>query len=438
MKNVSITEVLFFFQKSSKVTHIFFSFSIVILGYGFSIFRNPADFCRLAVSPELKERIANVKNIRAAHEPTKETAVENLDGRLNEPVLEARRKINEHNLDQQIESNLKYREAGASNPGQSDPAGIQWIRLTGKFMEEIILNSQASCEFSPGFLSDMSIAFANKREIAHSDFPLRSSINFSSAQSSRNKLHVACAVTMILQRQQMAITKHDCDLPLWPQNERQFHAARYRRNQLQILNYGIDSLLSYLRELTELKKPAGEDVRAVRLEHILTDNSQEILTDFRAALNAGLGTRNAAKIRKNCWVECAFSLWLCGLWAHAHKGGVSGLSNPTCKMLRWLNFLRTLYIFPIEPGPHKGQSGIEGDRDASDDIFLLCESFMTVVEAAVKKNPRSLYGDSRVTTARLAWCLNIIREEGIMCPNLDGKTGEDDDEYVLFLEERAI
>ncbi|MCJ1348575.1 hypothetical protein MMC31_006807 [Peltigera leucophlebia] len=372
-----------------------------------------------------------------AHELTRETAIRNLDGRLNEPVLEVKRKINSQYLDQEAGYNLKHREAGASNSEQARQ-DIQWIRLTSRCMKENILVNQASCEFSPGFLSDMSIAFANKREIAHSDFELSSSINFSSAQSSRNKLHVACAVTMILQRQQIAITKHDFDLPIWPQNERQFHAARYRRNQLQILNYGIDSLLSYLRELTGLKELAGGDVRTVRLEHILTDHSQGILTDFRAALNAGLGTRNAAKIRKNRWVECAFSLWLCGLWVHAHRGGASCLSNPTCKTLRWLNFLRMVYMFPIEPGPHEGQSGIEGDHDASDDTLLLCESFMTVIQAAVKKNPRSLYGDSGVTTARLAWCVNIIREEGVMCPNLDGKTGEDDDEYVLFLEDRSI
>lgn len=392
------------------------------------------------MSPELKERIAKVKNIRAAHESGKETAIENLDGRLNQSMPEAKIKQIAQYLDQEVESNMKYRKEGASNPGQSDPAhhDIQWIRLTSRRLRENVFNSQASCEFSPGFLSDMSIAFANKREIAHSNFQLRSSIDFSSTQPSRNKLHVACAVTMILQRQQMAITKHDFDLPMWPRNERQFHAARYRRNQLQILNHGIDSLLSYLRELTELKKPVGGDLRTVRLEHILTDNSLEILTDFRAALNAGLGTRNAAKIRKNRWVECAFSLWLCGLWVHAHREGASRLSDSTCKMLRWLNFLRRVYGFTVDLGPHERQFGIEGDHDANEDIPLLCESFMTVAEAAVKKNPRSLYGDSAVTAARLAWCLNIIREEGIMCPNLDGKTGEDDDEYVLFLEDTAV
>lgn len=391
------------------------------------------------MSRELKERIGKVKNIRAAHESEKETAIGDLDGRLNE-IPKTKRKVNALYLDQEVGSNIKYHEEGASNPGQLDPAhqDIQWIRLTSRCTKENVFNGKFSCEFSPGFLLDMSIAFANKREIAHSNFQLPSSVDFSSAQSSRNKLHVACAVTMILQRQQMAITKHDFDLPMWPQNERQFHAARYRRNQLQILNYGIDSLLSYLRELTELKKPVGEDVRTVRLEHILTDNSQEILTDFRAALNAGLGTRNAAKIRKNRWVECAFSLWLCGLWVNSHREGVSQLSGSTCRMLRWLNFLRRAYGFMTDLRPHERQFGIEGDRDASEDIPPLSESFMTVVEAAVKKNPRTLYGDSAVTAARLAWCLNIIREEGIMCPNLDGETGEDDDEYVLFLDDRAV
>lgn len=392
------------------------------------------------MSPELKQRIATVKDIRAAHESKKEAAIDNSDQRLSESVPKAKRNFNDHYSGREVGSNLNYGKARASNPGQSDLAHqeIQWIRLSSKCRQENILKSQALCEFSPGFLSDMSIAFSNKREIAHSDFQLRSSIDFSSDQTSRNKLHVACSITMILQRQQMAITKHDFDLPMWPQNEKQFHAARYRRNQLQILTYGIDSLLGYLRELTELKKPAGRDMRTVRLEHTLTDNSQEILTDFRATLNAGLGTRDAAKIKKNRWVECAFSLWLCGLWVHAHRRGASGLSNSTCKMLRWLNFLHRVYIFPIEPRPHEQEAAIGGDHDTSEDIPLLCESFMAVVEAAVKKNPRSLYGDSAVTTARLAWCLNIIREEGIMCPNLDGKTGEDDDEYVLFLEDRAI
>lgn len=390
------------------------------------------------MSSELKERIEKVKNIRAAHES--ESASGNLHRHLNESKPEAKSKIDAQYFDQEVGSDMKYHKEGASDPGLSDAAhqDIQWIRLTSRCMKETGFNIQASCQFSPGFLLDMSIAFANKREITHSNFQLRSSINFSSAQISRNKLHVACAVTMILQRQQMAIKKHDFDLPMWPQNERQFHAARYRRNQLQILNHGINSLLSYLRELTELKEPVGGDVRTVRLEHILTDNSQEILTDFRAALNAGLGTRNAAKIRKNRWVECAFSLWLCGLWVHAHREGVSRLSDSTCKMLRWLNFLRRVYVFTIDLRPHERQFGIEGDHDASEDISLICESFMTVVEAAVKKNPRSLYGDSAVTAARLAWCLNIIREEGIMCPNLDGKTGEDDDEYVLFLEDGAV
>lgn len=390
----------------------------------------------MAVSPELKEWIAKVKSIRAAHESENETAIGNLEGRFDGSMPEAERKINAQYLDQEVGSNIKSRKEGASNPGQSDPAhqDIHWIRLTSRCKKENVFNSQSSCEFSPGFLLDMSIAFANKREIALPNFQLRSSVNFLSAQPSRNQLHVACAVTMILQRQQMAITKHDLDLPMWPQNERQFHAARYRRNQLQILNHGIDSLLSYLRELTELENPVDGDVRTVRLEHILTDNSQEILTDFRAALNAGLGTRNAAKIRKNRGVECAFSLWLCGLWVYSHREGVS---DSTCKMLRWLNFLRRVYRFTTDLRPHEGQFGIEGDRDASEDIPLLCESFMTVIKAAVKKNPSTLYGDSAVTAARLAWCLNIIREEGFMCPNLYGKTGEDDDEYVLFLEYRA-
>ena len=81
---------------------------------------------------------------------------------------------------------------------------------------------------------------------------------------------------------------------------------------------------------------------------------------------------------------------------------------------------------------------IVASKQSNEETQLLCESFLAVIHAAVTKNPRSLYRDPRVTVPHLERCLNIIRQEGVMCPNLEGKIGEESDEYVLFLEDAGI
>lgn len=346
-------------------------------------------------------------------------------------------------------SKSKVNSGNADSP-DSDPStqrisqDIKWVRLKDGSLKNDPNRSEALYEFSPGFLGDCSIAFANNRELAEFDFQLYSSVDFSFVKSSRNKVHVMCAVTMILQRQQMAIMKHDSDLPLWPMNEKQFHAARYRRSQLQILNSVIEILLESLRSVPSLSMTTGSDMRVIRLENILTDSTTSILTDLRAALNAGLGTRNPTKIRKNGWVECAFTLWLCGLWLR-YSSNIRENSFPpsdlSSNLSRWLIFLNRVYWNPSEVesyGDHMAEPvkiDITASEQTHDETHLLCESFLAVIDAAVTRNPRSLYGDTRVTIAHLGWCLNIIRQEGLMCPNLEGKIGDENDEYVLFLEE---
>lgn len=438
--------------------HRLTSFSIVILGYGFSLFRNPTEFCSLAVSLDVEKRISTIKNSQSG---PKLTQIPTLGG-PSEPTSRVSKGPEialgtpdlgkGHNLGK---SNFISGNAGLLDSrlfAQRANRHIKWVRLKGGSLKNNPGQSQALYMFSPGFLGDCSIAFANERELAELDFPLHSSVDFSFAQPSRNKFHVMCAVTMILQRQQMAITKHDLDLPRWPVNEKQFHAARYRRNQLQILNSVIQILLESLRSLPGISILTTRDLRIIRLENILTDSTSSILTDFRAALNSGLGTRKPAKIRKNGWVECAFTLWLCGLWLR-HSSNIHGNASPTSSLppnlSRWLVFLSRVYWSApeIEPNKEHVVEPIKSDTHVTldteivaskpnyEETQLLCESFLAVIHAAIKKNPRSLYGDPSVTVAHLEWCLNIIRQEGVMCPNLDGRMGEESDEYVLFLED---
>ncbi|MCJ1463234.1 hypothetical protein MMC07_001839 [Pseudocyphellaria aurata] len=429
--------------------------SLVILGYGFSLFRNPADFCSLAISLDVEKRISTIKKSQLGTTLTEIPAT----GRLNEETNQISTGI-EHAVDMnELAEGHSNFNMSKSNFGNADAQNqkisaqrinrdIKWVRCKGVSLKN---DFQVLYEFSPGFLGDCSIAFANERELAEADFQLHSSVDFSTSQFSRNKVHVMCAVTMILQRQQMAITKHDLDLPLWPANQKQFHAARYRRNQLQILDSVTRMLLESIKSLPGLSMIITRDIRVVRLENILTNSATSILTDFRAALNAGLGTRNPTKIRKNGWVECAFTLWLCGLctrYSSNIREDACSTSNLPPNLSRWLIFLNRVYGTPPKSGPHTEHAvnpvkydsqetcctGIMISEQSCDETQLLCESFLAVIHAAVTRNPRSLYEDRDVTILYLRWCLNIIRQEGVMCPDLEGRIGEETDEYILILE----
>lgn len=384
------------------------------MGYGFSVFRNSVDVCVLEVSTELEQRLERI-----------EINLSERNGRHNDGL------------------------ASSSRTGHMKQ-DLHWVRLrtnSGKASQR----AEPAYQFSPHFLRTCSKTFANKREIAASDFCSERSVDFSEPKLSRNMLHVLCAVTMLLQKQRKAITQHNPKLPKWPESTRGFHAARYRRNQIHLLSALATHLLRHLQTLMGRNSLPGRDERVVRLEHILTQSPQGLLPDFRAALHAGLGTRNANNIRSKGWVECAFTIWLCGMWSWkvSQTEGLDGSQDTLCffPVLSWLSFLERVYGHPdltkadASP-PTNDIKEVKKPTSAQDSKFitqdsdnvLVARSYLAVVEAARRKNPHSLYGGPDITIARLLWCLNVIREEGVMAPNLEGKPDEEDDEFILFLE----
>ena len=307
---------------------------------------------------------------------------------------------------------------------------MHWVRLHNNFIDKIPQDAPPSYEFSPGFLNSVATALCNQREKAAGHPCLSGQIDFANADLSRNKLRVLAAVTMLLQRQLSNIVQHSANLPQWPDNVRQFHAARYRRGQLHILRTVNASLLSRLSSLVGLSEDSIRDFRIVRLDHMLAESPSPLLTDFRAALNAGLGTRKASKIRERGWVECAFTLWVCGVWLWGQSLGLESRS-PTgldlqSRIVQWLDLLHDVYQ-DVSITEHV-------TFPTREDNVQLAESFLRVIQAAVQKNPRSLYSSGACTLSRLLWCLHVVREESIMCPSFEGKPGDEHDELVLFLE----
>lgn len=284
------------------------------------------------------------------------------------------------------------------------------------------------------------MALRNKREKESPNlFPL-DRVDFSDTTMSHSKLKVMCVITMLLQKQHAEIVQYKSCLPQWPENTKQFHAERYRRGQLHILRAVNATLLDHLASLVGLKTPDLRDVRVVRLKHTLLESPQPLQADYRAVLNAGLGTRNAEKIKKRGYAQCAFALWVCGWWLLSTSADVSSADGQEfhlpAGLLQWLRRDDVYKIMPCIKGTVDDQQPNGKSPDSASDAGSVEDvvSLRNMIRAAVIKHPKSLYNNPAVTQDRLLWCLHIVQEESAMAPNLEGEVGDANDELLLFLE----
>ena len=405
---------------------------VVIMGYGFSLHDNPSDHYSLGYSPAIsayiKATIARRLVRKSNSDAVQGQNTQRSENTQSEPVKGTTRtggqvlESSDFNVEEILEQN------------------VHWVRLL----------ENESYEFSPHFLEYFSIAVENPRE-AHiadmSSVPMTHSLD---REFSRNQLHVICAIIMILQKGQRAICKHDKDLPEAPRNYKQVDAKRYRDSQLKILNTVLHSMCTFLKSVTSANLPKSRDLRVLRLEDILTNSPKSLLKDLRGVLNAGMRTRDPTKIRERGGIDFAFTIWLCGLWVYSQSDVKEEEEEAAIDStyLRWLRFLQNNYPQPSEIStdfqslespvfeeraawfdPVRSASG-----DAEPDSASITKSYLEAVHAATQKRPQSLYNNGLVTMKRLEWCLDIIKNEGVWCPNLDEREEEDDDDWVVFLE----
>ena len=72
--------------------------------------------------------------------------------------------------------------------------------------------------------------------------------------------------------------------------------------------------------------------------------------------------------------------------------------------------------------------------DAEANSAFIAKSYLDAMQAAAARRPQSVYNDDRITVGRLEWCLDIIKNEGVWCPNLDDGGDEEADDWVVFVE----
>ncbi|KAL8850787.1 MAG: hypothetical protein Q9221_004285 [Calogaya cf. arnoldii] len=372
------------------------------MGYGFSLFKNSSDHCNLALGAVAVAHIKAVLRQQPASTPTQQAS-------------------------QGVESSMTKTVQVQDSP--CSITGVGWVRLihNRNDQEENITGYM----FSPGFLEQASIAFSNARE--HGQGFSSTDTTFLSGPVTRNKLHTTCAIAMMLQKHHVDLTASNVHLPRWPHNQRQFHAARYRRGQLHILHAVTNSVIASLRCLAGLDPSWPREKRLIRLEHILKAGPKEFLIDFRAVLHVGFGTRNAEKIRQRMLLDSAFTIWLCGLWLWTSPTMDSDMSLPDRPALPtrtadWMTFVYRTYGDESEIGQRWAKI------PASEEGKSLAESCCSIIRAATAKHPRSVYSDPKADVGRLLWCLRVIREETFMCPDLEGQAGDETDEIMLFLD----
>ncbi|CAD6581294.1 MAG: hypothetical protein ASARMPREDX12_000417 [Alectoria sarmentosa] len=400
------------------------------MGYGFSLLDNASDHYSLGFSPAIVAYVRAAKARRLAPKKPTSGALQSQSTRETSSISPKLIGGTFRNGGQVLESleDLNVEEILKQN--------IHWVRLL----------ENENYEFSPRFLEDFSIAVENSREARIADDISESETRLLDRGLSRNKLHVICAVIMILQKGQRAIRKYSKDLPKAPQNSKQVDAARYRDSQLKILDSVLDSLCKFLRSVT-VNSPEASDPRVVRLEQIFTESPKSLLKDVRGVLNAGLRTRDPRKIRERRGGDFAFTIWLCGLWVYPQSDS-RGEDEISQKYLRWLHFLQHNYATPSEESidQPRPENPVLAERaewfdpvrsasgDAETDSAFIARSYLDAVRAATEKRPQSVYNDGRITVRRIEWCLNIIKNEGVWCPNLDQGDDEEADDWVIFLE----
>lgn len=379
------------------------------MGYGFSLPDNPADHFSIGFSPAITSYVNAAKARRSIH-------------------------MHEHRKDLE-------RSAG---PGTPEATRNHWVCIQDR-----------KPQFSLRFLEDFSIAIENPRERYEADQSPHLNIDILDAPLTRNKLHVICAVFMILQKGQTNIRKYDGDLSERPQHTKQIDAVRYRQNQLDILDQGLTFLAGKLSSLFQEDTNSVTDPQIVRLEDALAKTPKGIQKDVRSVLNTGMKTRDPKKIRQRGGTDFALTVWLCGLWLsqRPYAGDDPDWEclevNNDARFSRWLRFLLASYPdHEIGLQTPKNNSRVMEDmakaewfdpvrnsaicEDTVSDHTSILATYLDAIRVTVDKHPRNFFNNPEVNLRRLQWCYTVIKNEGVWFPNLTD-IGEDD-EWVLFLD----
>ena len=375
----------------------------VMMGYGFSFFKNPSDAFGLAISTSQSPQVAD-------------THVTLSEDKESIPDLRQSRTIETFHL----------KADDFSSTPSLPPTLFERLRLMA----------------------------ANRREPS-----ARRVDKHDSHFLTRIRAQISSRLLLALNHQRDKIRAFDPKLPPWPQNSRQFYASRYRRTQLRILEHHVKYLNHYLSSLCS-------SPYVLNLNDILTNSPSCMALPFRTAIHHSLRTRKADKLKENGYQDLVFTIWICTAWLtlnpitekpeHTFHSDLD--SKPTnieegymlSHIQQWLILLTKHYRIPAgwDTSPHHNSTK-RVSTDATPDSQLpppsgeehdwetyeVARSYHPVIQAAAERDPDSIYASKQWTTEFLVWGLETWREEAVSMPKLwSSEEPGEDGELVLFLE----
>jgi len=324
--------------------------------------------------------------------------------------------------------------------------------------------------FPQAMLDDISVLVANQRELDTIGFSEHGFNLSGSGTYSRNDFSVMSHILRTLRLRRRRILCNDSNLPQWPQNDRQFYAARYRRGQLQILNEIIHSLEQRLNEAltSNSDRPLNE---LLDLKQILHRTPNPLRSRLQAGLDAAFGTHKPSLLKEAGWEDAVMALWVCTLWITFITQGemIKDRLGIGRKLIDWIRYMHEHYP-PGKSDPDYGaafctdaryqaqQEGKANSKDGREDkdrsggkrplstdaeledanqiqLIRYTEEITSMIKAAAARDPQCLFAHPLWCGDLVRWAFRIANAEAVNVPARD-EGPESSDRLALFLEER--
>ena len=314
--------------------------------------------------------------------------------------------------------------------------------------------------FPQAMLDDVSVLVANQRELDTIGFSDEGFWLAGHGAHSRNDYSAMSHLLRTLRHRRRRILCNDSKLPRWPQNERQFYAARYRRGQLQILNEIIHSLENRLNKAltSDYDGPLGE---LLDLKQIIYRSPDSLRLRFQAALDAAFGTHKPSLLKKSGWEDAVIALWICTLWItqKAQGGIIHDRLGMGRKLSNWIDFMLehypadksdAAYIAAVchnvdddnTPHPHRNGDGNgtpvapNHEDENQKRLIVYTEEITHMITAAAARDPHGVFAHHLWCGDLVRWGFKILNAEAVSVPARD--EASDDDRLALFLAQRRV
>jgi hypothetical protein len=272
----------------------------------------------------------------------------------------------------------------------------------------------------------MSVMVANKREMLALEVDAED-MKLNTPYIQRNECKVYCSLYMLCTRKIDELREPGKKLG-WdnPKTERQKHAARYRKSQIEILK---SNRTHYWRKYTCYSQDCDANGKTLDLFNLFQSLSRYGNYAVFKALDAGLKHATAydsfEELKQEGYGELVFTMWVRIVVDQMGRKDF----EPDCALVKWLQFINETY----QP-PHLGQDlkekdtriNLLADKEEYEEVLPVVDSYMTLIEGALGMD----MWNPNWTVDQIAWAYMVAQEESCIIPI----SGPKDNRFCLMIQ----